>query len=228
MAFDTLEIRGYLKSPSNTLCVGSTGSGKTTLCLQLLLHLDSIYDHKIAAVALFYKIDQPIYEEFRKIGVEMMQFIPTEIEIKNWCSKYHDQHTLIIFDDLAHEMLNKEFLQSTEGIFTRIGHHCSTNILFLSQNLFWKNMRMLSLNSHYFILLPAVRDKRQIITFASQMFPGDTKKFLSIFKDALIESSNFDNIPPYLLIKAHVYDSRYQFFTRILPQQYPAVMYIMN
>jgi len=71
-------------------------------------------------------------------------------------------------------------------LFTRISHHKRVNVVYLSQNLFFKSKetRTISLNSHYIFLMKTTRDMMQVMCLARQMFPNNSKYMLEAYKDA--------------------------------------------
>ena len=71
-------------------------------------------------------------------------------------------------------------------IFTRVSHHKSLSVVFLTQNLFYgsKQNRTISLNAHYLILFKNARDATQISHLAAQMYPGKSKYMIESYRDA--------------------------------------------
>ena len=65
------------------------------------------------------------------------------------------------------------------NLFTKFSHHMNINVIFVVQNIFHhgKEMRTISLNTHYFILLKDPRDRRQAMVLADQTFPGNRDFF---------------------------------------------------
>ena len=57
-------------------------------------------------------------------------------------------------------------------------------MIFITQNLFHKNVRTMTLNSHYLVLFKNPRDATQIAYLARQMFPGRYKYMMDAFNDA--------------------------------------------
>ena len=57
-------------------------------------------------------------------------------------------------------------------IFTKISHHRNLSVVYLTQNLFYKNKqtRTLSLNSHYIVLFKNARDATEVANLARQMY----------------------------------------------------------
>ena len=58
-------------------------------------------------------------------------------------------------------------------IFTKISRHRNLSVVYLTQNLFYKNKRTrtLSLNSHYVVLFKNARDATQVPYVERQMYP---------------------------------------------------------
>ena len=79
--------------------------------------------------------------------------------------------------------------KSMLALFTKDSHHTNITPIMVSQNLFHqgKYSRTMSLNCDYFAIFDNPRDKRQITTLASQMFPEKHEKLLEVFQDATAE-----------------------------------------
>ena len=71
-------------------------------------------------------------------------------------------------------------------LFTKISHHRNLSVVYLTQNIFYKNKqsRMLSLNSHYLVLFKNARDASQVANLARQMYPGNSAFMIEAFKNA--------------------------------------------
>ena len=159
-----LEMNGFLKCPSNIMIVSPSFSGKTSLAMALLKNKDHIFSDKVHGIVICYTIKQDIYETLNG-NVILHEGVPSYDNFLEWRTKFKNNHFICLLDDLLNEMLTKDNLSQTETIFTRLGHHFNMSVLTLSQNLFWKNMRLISLNVHYFFLLKFVRDKSQLQYF---------------------------------------------------------------
>ncbi len=108
--------------------------------------------------------------------------LPELGEIKKMAAPYkHASGSLFILDD-AFFSIN----ETVEALFTQIGHHNKISVIFISQRLYHQNARMktLSLNSHYLVLFPQKRDKRQISTFAHQVSPHRPRFVIEAFEMA--------------------------------------------
>jgi hypothetical protein len=87
--------------------------------------------------------------------------------------------TLLIRDDLMSEAND-----TVTNLFTKVSHHRNVSVVFLTQNIFYKNLRTISLNSHYIVLFKNPRDAGQVTILARQMYPGNSKFATEAFKDA--------------------------------------------
>jgi hypothetical protein len=87
--------------------------------------------------------------------------------------------TLLILDDLMTEAGIE-----VSKLFTKISHHRNVSVIFLTQNLFYKSQRTMTLNSQYLILFKNPRDVLQIAILGRQMYPNSGKFFVEAFKMA--------------------------------------------
>lgn len=92
-------------------------------------------------------------------------------------------YDLIIIDDLMNELGGDARLLN---LFTKGSHHMNVSVIFIVQNVFHqgKNMRGISLNCQYLIIMKNPRDKSQIHCLARQIYPGKSKKFIQAYEDA--------------------------------------------
>ena len=95
--------------------------------------------------------------------------------------------SLLVLDDLMHESKDDR----VSKIFTKHSHHRNISVLFLTQNLFHKSGRTMTLNCHYLVLFKNPRDATQIAYLARQMFPGRSKYMLDAFKDATVKPYSY-------------------------------------
>ena len=162
--------------PFTCLISGPTGCGKTSL-------VKSIIDNKLITpkpkrIVWFYAEDQPLYASFKK-EVELVNGLPDDFD--DYCNG--SKPGLIVLDDL---MTQAHSDQRLTKLFCVGSHHRNLSVIFIVHNLFHqgKEMRNLSLNSHYIILFKNPRDKLQISTLARQMYPGNFKFITEAYADA--------------------------------------------
>ena len=79
---------------------------------------------------------------------------------------------LVILDNLLTDVYSKQVCE----LFTRGSHHRNISVILITHNLFHQGRfcRDISLNAHYIVALKNVRDKKQFMYLASQVYPEDS------------------------------------------------------
>ena len=213
-----------LKTPFNCIISGASKSGKTTFVNNLLTLSNEIFTKKPDRIILFYKYMQDIYSEMQENNLvdEMIDINDGDFNIDmivDKVSRYKNGNgSMIILDDSMTDMGN-----NFEQIFTNVSHHQNCSVIFITQNLFYKDKiyRTMSLNAHYFILMKNERDKQQIKTLASQFCPGNSTYVIQAFNDAT-------KTPFSYLMLDFTQDSPacLKLRTNIFPTQFPYTIYL--
>lgn len=170
----------YLKSPSSTIIVGSSQSGKTSLVRKMIKK--NIYGKKLKSIKWCYSYSQPWFRE--EPDIEFVQGLPEDF----------DDSELVVLDDLQSQLNDK-----VAELFMVVSHHRNVNVILLLQNLYprCKSMRDISLNAHYIILFKNARDMSQINCFSRQLYPRNSRFLV----DAYIKACS---IPfGYLVVDIH-------------------------
>jgi hypothetical protein len=163
-----------LSAPSVSWVVGPSSSGKSTLCAQIILNAEQLYNQKFDNIIYCYNIYQPDFESFKHL-VTFHKGVLTDF---SHCTG----HTLFIVDDLFPPTADlDEFFRD---LHIQLSHHLKISTIILSHNCFYKNARTLSLSTHYFFFMKSPRDRRTIITFGSQVCPRNSSFFLSAYDQA--------------------------------------------
>jgi GTPase SAR1 family protein len=197
-----------LKTPFNLIIAGPTGSGKTLLVRSILRHHQVIFHPKPERKQLHalwaYGQWQPLYDTaLPGVIITYTAGMPTSEDINS--------NQLIIIDDLMSELENNKDLMN---LFTKGSHHLNKSVIFVTQNLFHKSQRDLSLNSHYIILMKNPRDTSQINYIARQMDPLSWRFIVDSFRQAT------ENSFGYLLFDLRQdTPQNLRFRTRITPDQ---------
>lgn len=181
-----MELSGSVKfsHPFTCLLAGPTSSGKTFITREILKNfkVTTTINHAKLSVLWCYGQMQIIYQEpiSDDVNVHYVNGMVDDDVIEQ------QQPDIIVVDDLMHELGDDKRLAD---LFTKGSHHMNISIIFIVQNLFFqaKQMRTISLNSNYYLLMKNPRDKLQIINLAKQITPGDTKYFISVYEDATKE-----------------------------------------
>lgn len=194
------------RAPFTLICSGATSSGKSEWVKRLIYAKDELISPAIDHVLYCYGILNPGLMELVKDGVELHKGFPNEEDLK--------PNTLLILDDLVTDIEKaKNFL---DALFTRISHHRAISVIFITQSLFHKDLRLLKANTHYLVLLRNPSSQLQTRTLASQMYPGKHKYFLEAFEDATSKPYS------YLLVDSHPQTAdEYRLSTNIFPGERP-------
>lgn len=93
------------------------------------------------------------------------------------------KRNLLIIDDLMTDIKNDKEMTN---LFTKGSHHKNTSVIVILQNLFYQSreLRTMSLNSHYMVLFKNPRDASQITHLAKQMYPGNIGFMQDAFRQA--------------------------------------------
>ena len=162
-----------MNHPFTCIISGPTSSGKTEFCARLVRNASRVIDPPPERIAWHYGIYQKAYTK-----------LPESVDLKPGLPNIEDfdgTNTLVVIDDLMHEMD-----QSVSLLFTRGSHHKNVSVIFIMQNIFHasKYGRTINLNAHYLVLFKSPRDAMQISYLGRQMYPGKPKFLAEAFADA--------------------------------------------
>ena len=150
----SLHIDVRLQHPFSMLVAGGRDAGKTTFTKHLIKERDWLIHSTPQRIIWCYAKHQPnLLQELTEIvqAIEYVQGIPSEID------SLFDRNfnNLIILDDMMDEATQDKRISQ---LFTR-GQHDNLSVIYLTQNLFHKNQREISLNSDYMVIFKNPRDK---------------------------------------------------------------------
>lgn len=164
-----------LQHPFTCLISGPTGCGKTSLVKDILEK--QLISPPPQHVLWLYAEDQPLYHTLSNVFFHWG--IPEDLE-----ERFDVNETnLVIIDDLMTQGNND---QRITRLFSVGSSHRNLSIIFIVHNLFdkGKEMRTISLNTHYLIVFKNPRDNQQIATLARQMYPHQSQFMIEAFQDA--------------------------------------------
>ncbi|KAF7627112.1 hypothetical protein Mgra_00009622 [Meloidogyne graminicola] len=124
----------------------------------------------------------------QKFGISVYSGVPPEDLIKKLAKP-----ALVILDDLMYSIEEKYLSE----LFTKKSHHLNFGIVFVTQNLFEKKLKVARQNSMYIVLARAPNSALAIRNLGVQLFPGKLNYFLDAYRQST--RSNYS----YLFIDLH-------------------------
>lgn len=160
-----------LRHPFTALLAGPTGCGKTELVKKIIeARIIQPFPEK---VIWCYGAYQTLFEKIP--NVTFHEGVPSDLN--------NISNSLIILDDLMSELGSNSKLTH---LYTKHSHHRKVSVIFIVQNVFHKGkeMREVSLNSHYLIIFKNPRDQSQMTHLGRQLYPTKLKFFQEVYQDA--------------------------------------------
>lgn len=138
---------------SNTLLIASTGGGKSSLCIQICLNRNKIFDAKIDKVVYLIKDNQAIFDKVRHIDKNII-FVTSIEEFEEQLLPLTTENAsgiLVCFDDFIIDAM-KEYSTYVLDFMIRRSHHQKYTVLFNTQLLYPSQaFRRVTLNVHQYI-----------------------------------------------------------------------------
>lgn len=176
------------KSPFGMIIAGPSSSGKSTFLLKLIAESDELIYPKPASVLYCYGEMSSLIPVFQKAGVGIYAGVPPEDVIKR-----QPKPLLLVLDDLLLSM-PEGYLSS---LFTAKSHHQNFSIIFVTQNLFEKKIKVARQNAQYLVLMRSPNSALSVRNIGVQLFPRQLDYFLDAYGQATREPFG------YLLIDMH-------------------------
>uniref|UniRef100_A0A914IDU9 AAA+ ATPase domain-containing protein n=1 Tax=Globodera rostochiensis TaxID=31243 RepID=A0A914IDU9_GLORO len=164
--------------PCGIIVSGPSSSGKTQLVLRLLSCADEMFAPAPKAIVWAYGEYSAQIPELERQGIIVHAGAPSD-EMLNKLPKPF----LIVYDDLMGEIDAKKLAD----LYTKKSHHNNFAVIFLTQNLFDKAMRVPRSNAQYIFLMRAPNDMLSIRNLATQIFPREQGFLIDAYKQACAE-----------------------------------------
>ena len=180
--------------PSTIMIAGPTQAGKTWFVKRVIK--EKMIEPQPTRIVWIYK-ETGDKKEFEKLQTDFTQVeFLNQIQPELLDNIVSNDNNLVILDDVMSEAAESK---SVAQMFTQGCHLPNMSVIFLVQNLFFqgKQMRTISLNTHYIVLYKNPRDKSQCRTLAYQMFPNNAKFLIDAYEHATEQPHT------YLLIDLH-------------------------
>ena len=169
-------------TPTTMGIFGATLCGKTTWCKKMIEQSDRLFTIPIKKILFCYGMYQDIFE---KLNSSMENFflhagLPSRQVIEEFTAD--KEHNMIVLDDLQQEMAKDAQM---EKLFTQLAHHLNVTVVFMGNNLFYKNFsRTITVNLHVIILFRNARDAQQVRCLARQLYPLKSEQFINAYLDS--------------------------------------------
>lgn len=179
----------HIDVPFRMLIVGSSGSGKTTIALEVIKRMKDTFDH---IVLICRSVDEPLYQYLLKkakglvsaVEIDSKTKVPTMDEIIGVKQEPNDQ-VLVIYDDLV--ALKKQDM--IEDAFIRC-RKFNVSAMYLTQSYF-RTPKVIRLNCNY-VIVKKVANLRDIRMMLSEYNLGiDKEDMLKAYDKCTSAKSNF-------------------------------------
>ena len=154
-----MEFDYTLHHPFVFVISGSTQSGKSTLVDKILTRKNEIIFPSIVKIVYCFVEEQQ--DRFEKLKQALGDSISFQRGMEFEIPEDNEIPTLIILDDFMDEISGSYKSQICE-LATRGSHHRSLSVIITLQNFFYKNLRTLTLNAKYIVILKNPRDMTMI------------------------------------------------------------------
>lgn len=180
------------KLPCGIVIAGPSSSGKTQLLLRLIAESDSLIHPKPVSILYCFGEMNATVPVLQRAGVDVYAGVPPEELIMR-----HPKPMLLILDDL---MLSIDERYLSE-LFTKKSHHGNFAVIFVTQSLFDRKIKVARQSAQYLILMRAPNSLLSVRNIGVQLFPHQLEFFLDAYRKATAQPYG------YLLIDMHASSS---------------------
>nr|CAD2197103.1 unnamed protein product [Meloidogyne enterolobii] len=186
LSFTDKDIK--FKLPFGMIISGPSSSGKTTFLLKFITESKELIHPSPKSIVYCFGEMNSIIPLLQKAGVNVISGIPNEEQIKNF-----PKPLLLILDDLLLS-INEKYLSE---LFTKKAHHQNFSIIFITQNLFERKIKVARQNSQYLTIMRSPNSMLSVRNIGVQLFPRQLDYFLDSYQQATKQPYG------YLLIDMH-------------------------
>ena len=154
------------RHPFSCIVSGPSGSGKTSFVKRFLRNLRDLCSVQSFAGGVVW-----CYGEKSAVPSRLPVDVIIHEGVPEVFGSASGEPSLVILDDLLNYVYSKQVCE----LFMRGSHHRNISVILITQNLFHQGRfcRDISLNAHYIVAFKNVRDKKQFMYLASQVYPED-------------------------------------------------------
>jgi GTPase SAR1 family protein len=173
MNFDSKDLK--LKLPFGMILAGPSSSGKTTFLLKFIAESMDLIEPRPQSILYAFGEMSSVVQILQKAGISVYAGVPPEELIKR-----QPKPLLLILDDLL-LAIDEKYLNN---LFLAKSHHQSFAIIFISQHLFDKKIRVARQNAQYLVLMRAPNATLSIRNIGTQLFGNKLQFFLDSYRQA--------------------------------------------
>jgi hypothetical protein len=206
------------KNPFTCIISGPRGSGKSSFCICLLQHLNTLCTKQNFRGGIVWcyseKSAVPTHEFGNKLRYH--EGVPTDFG-----NATGGLPSLVILDDHLNEVYSREVCD----LFTKGSHHPNLSVILITQNLFQqgKHCRDISLKAKYLVLLKNVLYKNRFLNLARQAYPEHPENLYNAYLDATQRPHGY-----VILDFAQNTDNLLGYRTNVFPTDYTVVYAPLN
>jgi ABC-type Mn2+/Zn2+ transport system ATPase subunit len=168
-----------LKSPFGMIITGPSSSGKSTFLLKFISESSDLIEPKPASILYCFGEMSSIVPILQKSGINVYAGVPSEDVIKSF-----PKPLLLILDDLLLSIDEKTLSE----IFVKKAHHQNFSVIFVTQNLFEKKIKVARQNAQYLVIMRSPNSALSVRNIGTQLFPRQLDFFLDAYRQATKES----------------------------------------
>ena len=153
-------------------------SGKTELVKQIIRRKDELFETRLDKIIYMYgEHDEEMLNSLRAIDdrIEFVKGIQPLID-DTVVPEGNRIKTLLVLDDLAD--LIAQNIKYVERLFTKYVNHRKVTVIFVTQHFFYRNLRIITLQSSYICIFKNPRDATIVKQIGRQMNGGKSHKVL--------------------------------------------------
>lgn len=205
--FSEVDLR--LRLPFSMLVCGPSSSGKTQWLLRFLRNAGQMITPPPRDILYCYGEYNSQIPTIERMGVRTLAGIPTDEQLDS-----SERPLLLILDDL---MLSAKEAWLND-LFTKRSHHRCYGVVFVTQNMFERSLKVARNNSQYLLLTRAPNAALSIRNLGTQLFPKQLSFFMSAYADATRDNYG------YLFVDLHpASDAQLRLRTHIFPDETTAI-----
>ena len=161
-----------LRTPLSACFIGVSQAGKSHLLYEIIRKRETYFRRPISRVIICYYV---LNDDLMRLKEEDQNVFLVQ-SIQEVDSLILPQ-SLVILDDILHDLGSKETYNTVASYFTRGAHHKHFSVFLTLQRPFSPETRIIVNNSQLLVYFSSPRDK-SFISFVAKQFCPNTRKFL--------------------------------------------------